>query len=109
MKKFILMAASVSALCAGPIIAPLVDYDKEDMIGLDRPDLGLHRRSLYNGKQIALDTLFARILPGGAVGGDGDLVDLIDEDNSPLLHFANRQVFEFFFIEEGFARFSGED
>ncbi len=30
MKKFILTAASVSALCAGTIIKPLVDYDKQD-------------------------------------------------------------------------------
>ncbi len=32
MKKFILTAVSLSALCAGPVITPLVDYDKEDAI-----------------------------------------------------------------------------
>ena len=32
MKKFILMAASVSTLCAGSLIKPLVDYDKQDAI-----------------------------------------------------------------------------
>ena len=36
MKKFILMAVSVSALCAGPIIAPLVDYDEQDTIQAEK-------------------------------------------------------------------------
>ena len=32
MKKFILLATSVSFLCAGPLVQPIVDYDKEDLI-----------------------------------------------------------------------------
>ncbi len=36
MKKFILIAASVSALCAGPVITPLVDYDKQDAIAAEK-------------------------------------------------------------------------
>ena len=32
MKTFILIAASVSVLCAGPVIQPLINYDQEDTI-----------------------------------------------------------------------------
>ena len=32
MKKFILIASSVSILCAGPVITPLVDYDQQDIV-----------------------------------------------------------------------------
>ena len=32
MKKFILLAASASALCAGALITPKVDYDREDVM-----------------------------------------------------------------------------
>ena len=32
MKTFILIAASVSALCAGSVVEPLIDYDKQDVV-----------------------------------------------------------------------------
>ena len=79
------------------------------MISRDRTDLGTDVGTFDDGEEITLDAFFARILPGRAVGGDGDLVDLVNKDDPPLLHFADRQIFEFLFIEEVFARFVCEN
>ena len=64
--------------------------DEEDVIGLYGTVLRHHRRALDNRQDIALHTFARDVRARTAPIADGDLVDLIEEDDAAVLGGAHR-------------------
>ena len=58
--------------------------DEQDVIGVHRPVLGVHRRTLNDRQQVTLNARPADIRAVAAFG-TGDLVDLVEENDTRLL------------------------
>ena len=68
----------------GPVEGP--GGDEEDVVGLDRPVLGVDGRPLDDRQEVALDALAGDVGPlAAAVLAAGDLVDLVEEDDPRFL------------------------
>ena len=64
--------------------------DEEDMIGFHGTILCHHRRSFYNGQDVALHTFARDICACTVSAADSNLVDLIQKYNTAILCSAHR-------------------
>ena len=64
--------------------------DEQDVVGLDHAVLGVDRRAFDQRQQVALHALARDVGAAGDFRRDGDLVDLVDEDDAVLLGVGER-------------------
>ncbi len=63
--------------------------DEQDVVGVDRPVLGAHRRALDQRQQVTLHALAAYVA-AAHIGAGTDLVDLVEKHDAVLLHRVQR-------------------
>ena len=75
--------------------------DEQDVVGLDRPVLGVDRRPLDDRQQVALHALPRDVGPAArARVVAGDLVDLVDEDDARFLGQAHGGLADLLGVEQ---------